>query len=75
MKRVFTAKVQIIIVALGISVLSVYLSLKNVGMGDVFSYKKFSTTWKWLVHCNCVFCVSDGDEWKANGSFKCIVVP
>jgi hypothetical protein len=36
MKRIFTAKVQIIIVALGIFVLSVYLSLKNVGMGDVF---------------------------------------
>lgn len=74
MKRVFTAKVQILILALGIFLLSVYLSLKNVGMGDGFSYEKFSATWKWLIFSNCVFCVSNGDDWKAN-SVRCIVVP
>ena len=47
----------------------------TLGMGDVFSYEKFSATWKWLIHCNCVFCVSDRDDWKANSSFKCVFVP
>jgi hypothetical protein len=75
--RVFTewpAKVQILIGALGIFLLSVYLSLKNVGTGDGFSYKKFSATWKWLIQSNHVYCLSIGDDWKANSSFKCVVV-
>lgn len=61
--------------ALGIFLLSVYLPLKNVGMGDGFSYKKFSVTWKWSIHSNRVFCVSNGDDWKANSCCKCIAIP
>jgi hypothetical protein len=45
----WTAKVHISVGTLGIFLLSVYLSSKNVGVGDCLFYKKFSATWKWLV--------------------------
>jgi hypothetical protein len=78
MKRVFTEwtfKVHISMGALGIFLLFVYLSSKNVGMGDGLFYEKFSATWKWLILITMYYVYLIEMSGRPVAVFKCVVVP